>query len=69
MNFLSILGAIFLVILAFYFFPAIIGIVVAVGAVILVGLILAGIFAFLLPLIVIVLAVAGLIWLIKTLAA
>ena len=69
MTFLSVLGAIFLVILAFYFFPAIIGILVAIGAVILVGLILAGIFAFLLPLIVIILAVAGLVWLIKMIAA
>ncbi len=66
MSFLSVIGAIFLIFLAFKFFPIVIGVSVAVGAVILVGLIFAGIFVVFLPVLIIVLAIAGLIWLIKT---
>ena len=66
MSFLSVLGAIFLIFLAFKFFPASIGIVVAIGAVVLVGLIFAGIFVVFLPVLIIILAVAGFVWLIKT---
>jgi len=66
MSFLSVLGAIFLIFLAFKFFPVIIGIFVAIGAVVLVGLVFAGIFVVFLPVLIIILAVAGFIWLIKT---
>ncbi|HPF16148.1 MAG TPA: hypothetical protein P5107_02265 [Thermotogota bacterium] len=69
MSILSVLGAVFLIILAFKMFPAIIGILVAIGAVVLVGLIFAGILVVFLPVLIIILAVAGLIWLIKTLIA
>ncbi len=69
MNILSVLGAIFLIFLGFKLFPAIIGIFVAIGAVILVGLIFAGIFVIFLPILIVILAVAGFIWLIKTLIA
>ncbi len=67
MNILSILGAIFLIFLAFKFFPIIIGIFIAIGAIVLVGLVFAGIFVVFLPVLIIILAVAGFIWLIKTL--
>lgn len=66
MSFLSVLGAIFLIFLAFKFFPVMIGVFVAVGAVILVGLVFAGILVVFLPILIVVLAIAGLIWLIKT---
>jgi hypothetical protein len=69
MNFLSVLGAIFLIFLAFKFFPAIIGIFVTIGAVVLVGLVFAGIFVVFLPVLIIILAVAGFIWLIKTIVS
>lgn len=69
MSILSILGAIFLVVLAFKMFPAIIGIFVAIGAVVLVGLVFAGILVVFLPVLIIILAVAGLVWLIKTIIA
>jgi hypothetical protein len=55
--------------LAFKFFPAIIGIVVTIGAVVLVGLVFAGIFVVFLPVLIIILAVAGFIWLIKTIVS
>ncbi len=67
MTFLSILGAIFLVILGFKFLPALIGIIVAIVAVAAVIVILAGIFTIFLPVILIILAIGGLIWLLKTL--
>ncbi len=69
MSFLSVLGAIFLIFLAFKFFPVIIGIFVAIGAVVLVGLVFAGIFVIFLPVLIIILAVAGFIWLIKTIVS
>jgi len=65
MSVLSVLGAIFLVFLALKFLPAILGILIATGVIVLVGFILAGIFTLLGPILILILVVAGIVWLLK----
>jgi hypothetical protein len=67
MGFLSVIGAVCLVVLAFKFLPVLLGVFITVGVLILVGFILAGFITLLGPVIIFVLLVAGVIWLLKKL--
>lgn len=65
MSFLAIIGALFLIFVGFKFFVTAFGILIAVGALVLVGLVFGGVIVAFFPLLLIFLVIFGILMIIK----